>query len=72
MAEKYEFNLDALTIEEYSEIANSSISDRSHDEIIAKITGISVGEIKKMPFNQYRRLIKAFFNACAEPLADPL
>lgn len=68
---KFVIDLSKVRIGEYRELANSQMGDAKGDAVLGKAAGLTADEINALPFNDYRRLLKAFFKASSEPLADP-
>ena len=67
----YTFDLSQITIAEYRKLAESSIFDPATDAILAKCAGVTVEEIAELSQPAYRRMLREFFKAASEPLADP-
>lgn len=68
---KYVIDLDKVTIAEYRKFAQSPMRDGECDGILAAAAGLTVEQVGALTFNDYRRLVRAFFQAAQEPLADP-
>jgi hypothetical protein len=68
-----EFTIDlaSVTISDYRKLGKSSMGDVSGDEILARAAGLSVDQVQALTYDDYRRLLRAFFKRAGEPLADP-
>ena len=65
------FDLEKVTIEEYSNFANTPLTDTRHMIVLEKTTGQKVDFFKKLTQPDYRRVVRAFFKKGSEPLSDP-
>jgi len=66
---KYDMNL--LTLAEYRKFARGGFQEEADDEILARVTGIPVDDIRALSFLSYRRLVQGFFAAATGKLDDP-
>lgn len=64
-------DLNVVTIREYRALFDKAQPQDEEDAIIAKACGITVDELLDLSQPDYRRLVKRFFDAAREPLADP-
>jgi hypothetical protein len=69
--EPTKFDFDKITIAEYRKFAGGSLMEEADDELLAKVTGMTVEAIRGLSHTEYRRLLQRFFKAAREPLADP-
>ena len=67
---EYTFDLNAITIGEYRKIFDSN-DPQADDATYAKAAGITVEELQSLGVEDYRRLVKAFFEKARRPLDDP-
>lgn len=67
----WNFDLTKITIAEYRRLFAKDQPDEEGDATLAKVAGIPVEEIVKLPYPEYRRLVKEFFEAAREPLNSP-
>jgi hypothetical protein len=70
MAQPYNIDLERITIKEYRSLFDKGQADDTGDAIVAKAAAITIEELQALSQPAYRRLIKAFFKAAQEPLAD--
>jgi hypothetical protein len=62
------FDLRAITTGEYLSMFDSSKSELSSDEILAKACAIEHKELMAKPFEDYKRILAAFFKKANAPL----
>jgi len=67
---EFTFDMNAITIKEYRELFDSNDLDND-DLIYAKAAGIDVSELQILGVEDYRRLVKAFFDKARGPLDNP-
>ena len=65
------FDLEKMTIKEFRELFDNNQPDSKGDEVMARVSGMTVEEIEALSFNEYKKFSKAFFKKAKEPLADP-
>jgi len=65
------FDLRAFTTKEYLGMFDSRESDTRSDKTLAKACGMEHKELLALPFEDYRRVLDAFFKKCNAPLSDP-
>jgi hypothetical protein len=66
------FNLAIVTLREYRALFDKTQPQSSEDEIISKVCGLGIEEYLDMPYQDWRRLLIAFFKRSREPIgADP-
>ncbi len=68
---KWTIDLEKVSIREFRNFAKGTMLAEEDDAILAKATGMTVEEIGNLPQPVYRRLLRDFFQAAQEPLADP-
>jgi hypothetical protein len=66
------FDLSKLSYGQYKSLFSPDKADKDSDAIVAKTAGMTLEEFEALPYNDARRLMKAFFTKCREPLVDPL
>jgi hypothetical protein len=64
-------DLSTVSIREYRALFDKDQPQAAEDATIAKACGITVDELLELSQPDYRRLVKRFFDAAREPLADP-
>jgi hypothetical protein len=67
----YVIDLSRVTIADYRRVTNSRITEPKGDDVLAAAAGLTVEQVQALPFQDYRRLLQAFFKAAGEPLSDP-
>jgi uncharacterized protein YaeQ len=65
------FNLDLITLREYRNMFNPSQLQKDEDEIITRVTGLTVDEYLDLTQPDSRRVLTEFFRIAREPLASP-
>ena len=65
------FDLRAFTTKEYMGMFDGRESDSRSDKTLAKAAGMDHKVLMSLPFEDYKRILAAFFKKCNEPLADP-
>lgn len=66
---KVTLDLYALTVSEIRTIADTK-KTREGDEILAKAVGMKVKELEEMPYPDYRKLTRFFWQCVTNPLKD--
>ena len=66
-----DIDLNRITIKEFRSLLDEKQTAEEGDVILAKACGVTVDEIQAMPYTEYRRLVKSFYEKAREPLADP-
>lgn len=66
----YHLNLDAITTEDVRKASNPKTKVEDSDAILAKALNIKPAEIEKLPYREYRRLVRWFWKCVSDPLAD--
>ena len=66
-----DINLSLISIKEFRSLLDEKQTAEEGDVILAKACGVTVDEIQALPYPDYRRLVKAFYEKAREPLADP-
>jgi hypothetical protein len=67
----FKVDLTQISIKEYRLLFDPSHTPLEDDALYARCLGLSVDELQALSLPDYRRAIKAFFDAAKEPLADP-
>lgn len=65
------FNLRAFTTREYLGMFDKSESDERSDKTLAKAAGLDHKVLMALPFEDYKRILAAFFKKCNDPLESP-
>jgi hypothetical protein len=65
------FDLRAITTKEYLGMFDERHSDSSSDKTLAKACKMEHKALLALPFEDYKRVLKAFFDKCNAPLSDP-
>ena len=65
------FDLGKLSIKDYRAMYDPNQPDKDEYATLAKVTGLSVEEIENLPLLEWKRLYRAFIDACTQPLSDP-
>ena len=65
------FNLMELTLSEYRSLFDKEQKTEDEDEILARVSGLSVEEYRKLLYPDWKRLTLALFQAFRNPLQDP-
>ncbi len=66
-----EFDWYKLTLEEYENLFNKENGREYENEIIARVSGLDIGEYKKLPYADYKKLAQRFYKKAKDPAADP-
>lgn len=66
------FDLRAITTREYLGMFDSSKSESSSDETLAKVSGMKLETLLDKPFEDYKRILAAFFKKANAPLETPV
>ena len=66
-----EYNMNLLTVAEYRKFSKGNFQEEADDEILARVTGKPVEEIRALPFMDYRRMVQGFFESAMKKLDDP-
>lgn len=62
------FDLRAITTREYLGMFDASKSESSSDKTLAKACGMKYGDLLDKPFEDYKRILAAFFKKANAPL----
>ena len=65
------YDLSALTLKEYRGMLSPAQPDFEDDKVVARCAGMTPEEIGSLLWDDYRRLLQAFFRKAGAPLADP-
>jgi hypothetical protein len=65
------FDLDCFTLEEYRELFNPGQPEEEADAVISRAAGVKLEDYHALKMSDWKRLMKAFFKKCRDPLADP-
>lgn len=66
-----EFDLKAITISEWREIFDPKTTVDDEDGIMARVSGLSVEELRDLSLEDWKRIWHALRRKVREPLADP-
>ena len=67
---KISLDLYKLTVEDVRIISDSKTKPREGDEVLAKTINLTVDEIRGLPFPEYRKLTRFFWQCINDPLKD--
>jgi hypothetical protein len=65
------FDLSVMTYGQWLGLFDAKESDERSDKTLARVCGITMKELKALPFLEYKRLFEAFLKKTREPLSDP-
>lgn len=65
------FDLRAITTREYLGMFDTSKSENSSDQTLAKACGMKLETLLDKPFEDYKRILAAFFKKANAPLDAP-
>lgn len=67
-----EFSIDlyALTLAEVRSLLEPKKKDSEGDDILCKAVGLTKDELQALPFPDYRKITKAFWECVRDPLKD--
>ncbi len=65
-----EINLREITISEWRDMFSGNQSDHEGDKTIAKVTGLTIKEIRALPYYDYRALIRTVLDKAGKPLEN--
>lgn len=65
------FDLYTFTFQEYTKIFDGEGGDNRADELIAKSAGMTVDDLRSLPFPDNRKIVTAFFKKCRDVVSDP-
>ena len=65
-----EINLKEITVSEWRSLFDNSQPEHDGDKIIAKVSGMTVKEVRDLALYDYRALFKAVLEKSAKPLED--
>lgn len=65
------FDLDKMSKREFKSLFDKTTPDDQSDEIIARVSGMTLDTLQGLPLNSYRRVVAGFFAKCREPIVDP-
>lgn len=60
-----------ITISEYRGLFDKAQPDADGDAVIGRACGMTLAEVQALPYPDYRKLAKAFFEKARDVLADP-
>ncbi len=63
-------DLYALTLADVRGLLETKKNDHEADAILCKAVGMSAEELRGLPFPDYRRITKAFWECVSDPLKD--
>jgi hypothetical protein len=64
------FDLTQLTYGQYLGLFDASESDERSDKTLARLSGLSVKELKGLPFLEYKKFLNTFFEKCRKPINE--
>jgi hypothetical protein len=65
------FDLRAISTREYLGLFDGREAEDSSDQVLAKAAGIDHEKLLAMPFEDYKRILSAFFKKANAPLDSP-
>ena len=65
------FDLSQMSYGQWLGLFDSKESDERSDKTLARVCGITMKELKALPFLEYKRIFEAFLKKTREPLSDP-
>ena len=65
------FDLYKVSLREFRALLNPERPDDEGDELLGRCSGLSAEEIGDLPYPDFRKLTRAFYNRARNPLADP-
>lgn len=63
-------DLDKLTVADVRALTDKKAKDQNGDEVIARVSGLTVEQLVNMSYPDYRRLTRFFWSCVADPLKD--
>ena len=66
-----EIDLNAITLKEWLGMFDKTESENTSDKTIAKACHMPYEKMLEISFEDYRRIVKVFFDKSREPLNDP-
>ena len=66
-----EIDVGMMTVADWRLFVSQESTRDQEDEIIGKCTGMTGEEVKQLPWNTWRAVVKEIVRQCREPLADP-
>lgn len=66
-----DFDLSQLTYGQWLGLFDPKESEDRSDKTLARCSGLTLKELKALPFLEYKRLFQAFLKKTREPLSDP-
>lgn len=66
-----DFDLDSITWYEYEEFRRGALTTDQDADVLAKASGMTIDDIKKLSVMDYKRLLKALFKKSSAPVDDP-
>jgi hypothetical protein len=72
LKDKRELSIDlyALTLLEVRQLLDTKKKDNEGDDILCKAVGLTKEELQALPFPDYRKITKAFWECVRDPLKD--
>ncbi len=65
------FDLTQMSYGQWLGMFDPKESDERSDKTLARVSGITMKELKELPFIEYKKLFQAFLKKTREPLSDP-
>lgn len=66
-----EINLRNISVKEWRALTSSGQSEEEGDATLAKVSGMSVEDVRDLPLYDYRALLRAVLDKFMKPLDDP-
>jgi len=60
-----------MTVADWRMFVDKDSTRDQEDEIVGKCIGMTGEEVKKLPWNDFRVIVKVIVAECREPLANP-
>ena len=64
-------DLTKITIAQYRVLFKQETTPEQEDELLAPCFGLKLEEFEALPYPDYKRVTKAFFERARDPLSDP-
>lgn len=65
------FDLTQMTYGQWLGLFDPKESDERSDKTLARVSGITIKELKSLTFIEYKKLFQAMLRKTREPLTDP-
>ncbi|HRS74553.1 MAG TPA: hypothetical protein P5282_06400 [Anaerolineaceae bacterium] len=64
-------DVSSMTVAEWRNFVSPRGTIADENAVVVKCTGLSIEEIEKLPYQEFRRIVKAIVRDAREPLGDP-